>query len=184
MQRKRIQRKRQPPKRTKSKKPGKKPPVSFSEMFLNWIIIVLAGVILVFFISLIGKVFSNTDFLSHEESAGTEQTEKVQQIIRIEVLNGCGEQGIAAIFTDYLRAQSFDVVNTDNYRNFEVDSSFVIDRLSLQRIYGNRLAESLGITLNRVEPILSEEMALEATLVLGKDYQSLTGFSVSETDSK
>ena len=104
----------------------------------------------------------------------TEQTENIQQIIRIEVLNGCGEKGIAAIFTDYLRAQSFDVVNTDNYRNFEVDSSFVIDRLSLERIYGNRLAESLGITLNRVEPILSEEMALEATLVLGKDYQSLT----------
>ena len=176
MQRRRVQQKRKPSKKTISKKIGKKPPVSFSEMLLNWIIIILAGVVLVFFISLILKLFSNYDFLSHEELSNSEQTEKVQKIIRIEVLNGCGDKGIAAKFTDYLRARSFDVVNTGNYRNFEVDSSFVIDRRSLQRNYGNRLAESLGITHNRVEPILSEEMALEATLVLGKDYQSLRGW--------
>ena len=178
MQRKRIQAKKKPPKRTKSKTISKKPPVSLSEMVLNWIIIILAALVLLFFSSLIWKIFSNKNSLSQEQILPPEQTE----IVRIEVLNGCGENGIAAQFTDHLRDQGFDVVNTDNYRNYDVDSSFVIDRRSMRQVYGNSLAQSLGISLNRVEPILSDEMALEATLVLGKDYQSLKGFTVPATN--
>jgi len=125
------------------------------------------------------KIISNKKSDSTEDKPPSEQQEQVQTVIRIEVLNGCGERGVAAKFTDYLRSQNFDVVNTGNYRSFDVDSSFVIDRGSMQKVNGTRLAESLGISLNRVNPVLSEELNLEATLVLGKDYKSLTGYSDS-----
>lgn len=157
----------------------KKAPVPFSEMVLNWVIGILAVVVLVFFISMVYRIFVNKKSDSAGETPITEQQEQIQTIIRIEVLNGCGERGVAAKFTDYLRSQNFDVVNTGNYRSFDVDSSFVIDRGSMQKVNGKRLAESLGISLDRVEPILSEEMDLEATLVLGKDYKTLTGYSES-----
>ncbi len=151
----------------------------FSEMVLNWVIIILAVVILGFFASMIRRVFMNRETVQTPSEQVTQPAESVQKIIRIEVLNGCGKRGIAAKFTDYLRSQGFDVVNTDNYRNFDVDSSFVIDRRSMQKIYGDRLVKSLGISSHRVEAVLSEEMSLEATLVLGKDYQSLRGYAGS-----
>lgn len=146
-------------------------------MVLNWVIIILAVVILGFFASMIWRVFMNREPAQSSPEAVTESAESVQETIRIEVLNGCGERGIAAKFTDYLRSEGFDVVNTGNYRNFDVDSSFVIDRRSMRNLYGTRLASSLGISSHRVEPILSEEMSLEATLVLGKDYQNLQGYT-------
>lgn len=176
MQRKRVQPTKKPVKRPTRKKTTKKPPVPFSEMVINWVIIILAVVILVFFASMLWKMFyGNKEKTVHEPSA-QEPVEAVQEIIHLEVLNGCGVKGVAGQFTDYLRSQGFDVVNTGNYRNFDVDSSFVIDRRSMRLNYGKRIAESLGIKSNRVNRILSEELDLEATLVLGKDYRSLAGF--------
>ena len=182
MQRKKVQLKRRPTSRPTSKKTVKKGPVPFSEMVLNSVIILLAVVVLVFFLSMVYRIFSKSKPESTEEITPIEQQETVQEIIRIEVLNGCGVRGVAATFTDYLRTQGFDVVNTDNYRNFDVDSSFVIDRRSMRKVNGIKLAKSLGISMHRVEPVLSEDMAIEATLVLGKDYKFLTGYSESGTE--
>ena len=108
---------------------------------------------------------------------GAESIEIEQKAIRIEVLNGCGVKGVAAKFRDYLRAKGFDVVNTDNYRSFDVDSSFVIDRVSIKSKYGLKIAEALGIPQRNVKPILSDELSIESTVVLGKDYSSLKGLS-------
>ena len=176
MQRKRVQPRKKTVKRTTRKKVSKKPPVPFSEKVLNWVIIILAVVILVFLGSMLWRVFFSNKNVVEEEKPPQEQVETVQEIIRLKVLNGCGVKGVAGQFTDYLRSQGFDVVNTGNYRNFEVDSSFVIDRRSMRLNYGTRVAESLGIDSSRVQRILSEELNLEVTLVLGKDYQSLNGF--------
>jgi hypothetical protein len=177
VQRKRIQSQPRRPKNTTRKSSSKKPPVALSEMVLNWVIVILAGVILVFLASTIWRVFVDKSNRPEAETP-TEQTEAVQEVIRVEVLNGCGESGIAGLFTDYLRSQGFDVVNTGNYSGgFNVDSSFVLDRRSMRKTYGDRVAESLGIRLGRVKPVLSEEMDLEATLVLGKDCHSLNGYS-------
>lgn len=142
---------------------------------MNWIIAVLAAVVIVFLLSLVWRIVLHNRGTRTESEPFTQRSEPLREIVRVEVLNGCGVGGIAAKFTDYLRDQGFDVVNTDNYRNFDVDSSFIIDRRSMRRIYGNKLAETLGISPHRVEPILNEALELEATLVVGKDYRSLKG---------
>ncbi len=155
-----------------------KPPVAFAEMVLNWIIIILAMVILLFLASLVFK------FLAGKKSppvavvpAVVQPVETLRAVPRVEVLNGCGVKGIAAQFSDYLRGRGFDVVNTDNYRTSNVEFSFIVDRVSPNSTYGKKLAVELGISLQRVQTLISEELDLEATLVLGKDYRSLTGYS-------
>lgn len=177
MQRKRIQPARRKKSGGPSKKKTSKSPASLAELLLNWLIGALIVLILAFVASLTWKFFvANKDDIFVSGSAASPEEAPLRQI-RIEVLNGCGVTGVAGRFTDYLRAEGFDVVVTDNYRNFDVDSSFVIDRISMQSENALRIARSLGIRPERVEPIVSDELAVEATLVLGSDYASLNGYS-------
>ncbi len=179
MKRRRVQ-----PKRRTGKKPSRKrvskPPVSFSEMILNWVIIILVVVILGFLASVAWRFFFAKKEAVPVVQAPVQQAEILRDPPRIEVLNGCGVSGVARKFTGYLRSKGFDVVKTENYRSFNVDSSFVLDRRSLKKLYGDRVAKALGIPLSRVQPLLSDDLDLEATLVLGKDYKKLKGYDASK----
>ena len=90
----------------------------------------------------------------------------------MEVLNGCGVNGVADNFTDYLRAANFDVVNIGNYRSFEVDFSLVIDRTgNIKNAF--EIASKLGIEKNNIIQQINKEYFLDVTLVIGKDYKRL-----------
>ncbi len=177
MRRSRIQPNNQPRKKRTHQKRTSKPKMSLTELLLNWVIGILIVLILGFVASIIWKyTFAKKDNLFTKEPS-VSQTQTVTKRIRVEVLNGCGVTGIAIKFTDYLRSQGFDVVITENYRSFDVDSSFVIDRVSLKSENALQIARSLGIDDNLVNAILSEDLAVEATIVLGSDYASLKGYS-------
>ena len=95
------------------------------------------------------------------------------EIIQIEVLNGCGVSGLADRFTDYLRSQKIDVVNTGNYVSYDIDKSIVIDRIG-NKANAYRVAEVLGIKKDKVIQQLNENYLLDVTLIIGKDYYNLT----------
>ena len=48
--------------------------------------------------------------------------------IQIEILNGCGEPGIAAKFSDLLRNIRVDVVRSENADHFDYDKTILIQR--------------------------------------------------------
>ena len=101
------------------------------------------------------------------------------RILQIEVLNGCGVTGIAAHFTDHLRAQGFDVVKTDNYESFGVQRTVVIDRKgSIPNSV--RIAESLGLDESRVLQEVNEAYLIDATVVLGRDFRQLPCWQTME----
>ena len=92
--------------------------------------------------------------------------------IQVEVLNGCGVSDIADNFTDSLRKNNFDVVNTTNYRSFEIDKSIVIDR-SGNMMNAEYLAEIIGLDKTRVIQQKNKNYFLDVTLIVGKDYKKL-----------
>ena len=99
--------------------------------------------------------------------------------IQIEILNGCGVNGIAKIFQTYLRTQGFDVVNTDNYlvagkRHWELQESKIIDYIGNSE-QAEALARSLGISLAKIEIKESEIAIYDMSVVIGKDYKKLKG---------
>lgn len=151
--------------------------MSIAELLLNWVIVILIVLILGFVASIIWKhAFADKENIFTLEPT-SEETGTESQRIRVEVLNGCGVKGLASKFTDYLRSQGFDVVITENYSSFDVESSFVIDRISLKSENALRVARSLGISTDLVNAIPSEDLAVEATIVLGKDYKRLSGYT-------
>ena len=92
--------------------------------------------------------------------------------IQIEVLNGCGVSGVADKFTNYLRENKFDVIQSGNYTSFDVDKSMVIDRIG-NMANAEKAAQLLGIKKENVIQQINKNYFLDVTFVIGKDYNQL-----------
>jgi hypothetical protein len=151
------------PKPITQEKPKKKlPPAA---IVLNVLIVLLSGVILFMSYSIYLKIKSNSD------SAETD-VKKAADIVQLEVLNGCGSAGVAEKFTDYLRSRNFDVVSRGNYRSFEIDNSFIIDRTG-NTANAEKVADALGIDKKNIVQQLNEDYFLDVSLVIGRDFNKL-----------
>jgi len=135
--------------------------------FLNFTILLLSVVIIFLTYSIITKVDYFSSNNNNEENIGENK-----KPVQLEVLNGCGVNGIADNFTDYLRAANFDVVNIGNYRSFDVDYSLLIDRTGNME-NAIEIASKLGIGNNNIIQQVNKEYFLDVTLVIGKDYKQL-----------
>lgn len=97
-----------------------------------------------------------------------------KSVITVEVLNACGVQGLANEITQYLRDRGFDVVNVGNYQGgFDLDQTFVFDRVSLSYENAQKVAEVLGVGKSQVQPQLDDSLQLMVTVLIGKDYKKL-----------
>lgn len=93
--------------------------------------------------------------------------------MQINVLNGCGVNGVGTKMTSFCRQAGYDVVEMGNYKSFDVEHSIVIDRTGkLQDAV--RLAAAVGIARENVVQQFSSDQLVAASVVIGKDFQSLT----------
>ena len=90
--------------------------------------------------------------------------------IKVEVLNGVGEPGLARRFADQLRERGFDVVATDNADHFEHQVTHVLDRSG--RLGAARDVAS-GVHSDSVAVVLDPDLFLDATVVVGHDWQEV-----------
>lgn len=107
----------------------------------------------------------------------------IQKKIQVEVLNGCGEQGIAKILGDRLIARDYDVVNSGNYiengkTQFDVPETKIIDQLKTTEniARAKELASLIGIPLSLVESFENPSPIADITIVIGKDFKNLPVF--------
>jgi len=96
--------------------------------------------------------------------------------IQIEILNGCGEPGIAAKFSNLLRDIRVDVVRSENADHFDYDKTMLIQRN--ENIFGMKLvAEALGFDINNSNQVITAadpNLDVDITLVIGKDFRSIS----------
>ncbi len=116
----------------------------------------------------------NTVPVEPEEEEET-QPSPLAHMIQIEVLNGCGVNGIAKIFQERLRENGFDVVNTENYVvkgkvYWDVDQTFVIDQIGVAE-QAKAIAKALGIPLTNIESRENPAAIYDISVVVGKDYK-------------
>lgn len=139
---------------------------SFSNVILITLIIFLSAVVVFLSYSLYLKI---QNIAQHNNKV---RQEVASAIIQVEVLNGCGVEGVAAKFTSYLRQNNFDVVQVGNYTSNNIDETMIIDRIG-NRANTEKLAEVLGVDKKNIVQQLNKDYFLDATLVIGKDYNKL-----------
>ena len=94
----------------------------------------------------------------------------------IRVLNGCGISGLANTFSDYLKRQNYDVVETGNAETWEYSTTLLIDHARREQREINDLCEKIGISTDLVIKLNAEDVEADATLIIGKDYQTLRSY--------
>ena len=153
---------------TGNKMPAKPahPPVT---KILNVLIIVLAAVVLFLGYAFVERTFFRPTVDS--DRAGEEQ----EGIIQIDVMNGCGDAGMASKCSSFLRARGFDVVEMRNYKTFDLDHSMVIDRAG-NRENAERVARALGVGPKNIIQQINQDYYVDVSVVIGKDYSSLRPF--------
>ncbi|MEX0995321.1 MAG: LytR C-terminal domain-containing protein [Balneolaceae bacterium] len=107
-----------------------------------------------------------------QSNRGVEDPVLISDIIQLEVLNGCGVPGIASQFTATLRNFGFDVVESGNFDNFDMNESIIISRNGNME-NARKIAQALGIPTERIITEKSSDFYLDATVVIGSDYPTL-----------
>lgn len=93
--------------------------------------------------------------------------------IHVEILNGCGTDGIARRVGHHLRSLGFDVMTLENAESFNYPESIVIDRVG-KPDYAQKVAEALGIK-NRIQQIIPDPFRIEeVTVIIGRDHIRLS----------
>lgn len=138
-------------------------------MLLNLAIVLLAAIVVFLLYSFVNTTMVNTPVDNQADSRGMTAS---GEVIQLDVLNGCGVQGVAQDFTDFLRKRKFDVVQSSNYTSFDVVESLVIDRVG-NKATASKVAHALGIDVKNVVTQINPDYYLHVSVVIGRDYQEL-----------
>lgn len=158
--------------------PANEPSSKFKNYSINILIVVLALVTIYLTYSFAKRVsLSRQD--TKIETLDTSKNQITRQptgsTLQIDIQNGTGITGLGNKFMEYLRTNGFDVVEMGNFSSSDEKNSFVIDRAGNMR-NAKRVAAALGIPETRVIQQMNKNYFLDATVVIGKDYNELTPF--------
>ena len=98
--------------------------------------------------------------------------ENLTNRIKVEVLNGAGERGLARQFADRLLLLGFDVVATGNADHFDHKVTHVLDRSGR---LGAALAVARELSADSLAVAIDPELYLDASVVVGSDWAGLLG---------
>ncbi len=98
----------------------------------------------------------------------------LENIVQLNILNGCDVNGLAGQTKEYLRAKGFDVVEIGNSKE-KMDKTVVINR-SIDDKNARKIAYALGLDDDAIIEAQEPEVYLHATVILGSDYQDLSLF--------
>jgi hypothetical protein len=106
--------------------------------------------------------------------AGTAGSPRVaHSSFHVEVLNGCGVDGIARRVGVTLRQRGFDVMTMENAETFGYPESMVLDRVGKPE-YARLVAEALGIPNHLQQKVADPFRIEEVTVIIGHDYRRLS----------
>ena len=153
-------------------------------LFLYNILIVIFAIIIGGFIfSFAKKTISNGVDIPKPDLAKEEKTQLAIDLyeanpvsdITIAILNGCGENGIAATVSDFLRMEKIDVMRSENADNFDYKNTILIQQSD--DLYNLKtVAKILGFDINDSDRVLflpESNSDVDLTLIIGSDYRNV-----------
>lgn len=166
----------------------KKKSKSQTKFVYNILIVVLAVVVIGFIYSFAQKSWTDGVTLQNPQLSVNQKTQLALDLyeenpildIKVEILNGCGEKGIAAKITDFLRIEHLDVIRSENADNFDYERTTLIHR-SDNLFNLKTVAKALNFDINDETRVIiqpSSTSDVDLTLILGKDYQSVKPIKV------
>ena len=145
----------------------------------NVLISLLSIIIIGFIISSVNN-FLNTGLNISPPDLNTLLTKskyekKTGHKIEIEIWNGCGIPKLATLYSDFLRSEGIDVLDSKNADNFEYHESKILHhRGEMERALA--LAEIMKINESNIVENKNETLFFDLTLIIGQDYNELASY--------
>lgn len=149
---------------------------ALKRFILNSSLILLGVLVLLLFYALAANHFSPAKKEETRTIAQTEETTGIREIYDVEILNGCGEHGLAAKMREYLIAHHFDVVGTGNHSSFNLAETKIIDRKG-NDVAARRIASILGVDPREIIRDLNQNRQVDVSVIIGMDYKSIDPFT-------
>ena len=103
--------------------------------------------------------------------------------LQIDIQNGTGVSNVSDKIAKYLRSKGYDVVEIGNFSISDVKTTMVIDRAGNMK-GAKQVAITLGIKEEYVIQQLNKNYFLDATVVIGKDYELLNPFKENKKETE
>ena len=105
----------------------------------------------------------------------TTYEKKTGHKIQVEIWNGCGIPNLAMMYTDFLRNEGLDVLDSKNADHFNyLETTILHHRGELNRAFV--LADILKIDESSIVDDKNENLFYDMTLIIGKDYIDLPSY--------
>ena len=151
---------------------------SYSSIFNNLVLLSLFVLVFGFLGSMLQRFLYNPDTESISPKdlskmiAATKYELKTGHKIEVDVRNGCGVPRLANMYTDYLREEGYDVLDSGNADHFSyIESTILHHNGDFERALS--LAKTMGIKKSLIISNNDESQLHDVTLIIGRDYRSL-----------
>ena len=141
---------------------------------------ILSVLVVGFLVSGINRIFFNSGIDAEYPDLSTLITQtkyekKTGHKIQVEIRNGCGIANLARMYTDFLRDEGFDVLDSKNADHFNyLETKIFHHRGDINRALV--LADILKIDKSNVIDDKNENLFYDLTLIIGKNYMDLLSY--------
>ncbi len=141
---------------------------------------ILAVLVFGFLVSGINRIFFNPGIDADYPNLSTLLTKtsyekKTGHKIQVEIWNGCGISNLAMMYTDFLRSEGLDVLDSKNADHFNyLETTILHHRGDINRVLV--LADILQIDHSNIVGDKNENLFYDLTLIIGQDYMDLPSY--------
>jgi len=136
----------------------------------------ISSIILISFVFYKNNIQNNSkdDFTSITLMNQSKIENYLNDRVQIQVLNGCGDKGIADLYATYLRDNSYDVIDYKNADHFNYNASQII--VHNNNLLVENIADLLFIPSSNIDYVFDENIFYDLTLIVGRDYKNLDSY--------
>jgi hypothetical protein len=141
---------------------------------------ILSLLVFGFLSSSMKRIFFNSDIDTNYPDLSTlltktEYEKSTGYKIQLEIWNGCGISNLALMYTDFLRSEGLDVMDSKNADHFNYSKTTIFHhRGDISRALV--LSEILKLDPINIIEDKDENLFYDLTLIIGKDYRDLLSY--------
>ena len=155
----------------------------FIKILLNISIISMMVVVFGFLVSVVDSMFFDDGKQLNKPNlekllTKTSYEKKTGHKITIEIHNGCGVAGLANLYTEFLRSEGFDVLDSRNADHFGYTHSTILHHNG-GKARAVSLAETMNLSLEKIIESKDKSILHDLTLIVGKDYNILNSYNTA-----
>ena len=97
--------------------------------------------------------------------------------VQVMILNGCGDKGVAQLYTNFLRNNGYDVIDYDNAKHFDFKNTKIKIHNKKHENFETEIINLLSLKPNKIEYNYSKNIFYDMTLIIGDDFKELSSYN-------